>query len=699
VSTAQWIRADRHARREASLSAELARELHTSEGLSAELARELYTSDMLAVQQAWEAGNVERMEKLLRRHFPAPGQPDWRGFEWDVFWRHLQRSRPSRSFPTSDTPYLCTATPDGRTLAAFVYVHSPDPANERIEITLWDAITDWKPRTFTEKPEIFGDAIALAPGGKTFATGSELEAKGGGPQLITFWDAATGKSFRRGPGGHGAKVTMGALAFSPDGKKLLWGDKNTKICLWDIETDTVRAFEGHKGYHCGVAFDPRGRWIASASWDGTVKLWDLESRAEVPPFTNLGAVPIVAFSPDGRYLAAGTWSGARMWDLTGPQKPREVEFRGQRSAGALMPSFSPDGRYLAAGSASTVRLWEVDSGEVRATLRGHSLQVFWTAFLDGGRVLASGSEDRSVKLWDVARALAERDVLQAHSGGVESLAFAPDGLTLFSGGSDGRVRRWDVATGRPLAPLGIPEVNHPVNGLAISGDGRTLADPRIGLCDLETGRLLKLESFETQSWTATVAFTPRAAIVAMSHRDTIRLWDAVTGKLLRQIKTSPLHGVETLAFSSDGRILASAGEDLKVTLWEVATGRELANGLVGHAAGIKSVAYSPDRRALASASRDGTVILWDVADPAHPSLYRKLDGNAGAVWAVACSPDGKSIASGNDDGTVKLWDPSTGRERCTLVGHAAKVVTLAFSPDGSVLAAGDAGGTIRLWRR
>ena len=141
-------------------------------------------------------------------------------------------------------------------------------------------------------------------------------------------------------------------------------------------------------------------------------------------------------------------------------------------------------------------MWEVDGGELRATIRGHSLRVWWTRFLDGGRMLASGSEDRTVKLWEVAQALAERDVLKAHSGNVESLAFGPDGLTLFSGGSDGEIGRWDVATGRKLGRIGVPGLKKPAQSLAVSLDGLTLADSRVGLWDLKTGELITLASGE-----------------------------------------------------------------------------------------------------------------------------------------------------------------------------------------------------------
>jgi serine/threonine protein kinase len=305
VSTAQWVRADRHAAREAALRADLA--------------RELYTSDMFAVQQTWEAGHVHRMGDLLRRHIPEPGQTDWRGFEWDVFWRHYQRARPIRTLSVSDNVWHLSATPNGQTVAALVYVHAPEPADERCEAVLWDAATGWKPRTFGGPVEnFFSNAIALSPDGRVFATRSKADAPGRPSRELTTWDAVTGKPLRTGPEKREAWTCDGALTFSPDGKKLLWGDHDTPVNLWDLETGEVRTFKGHKGYCSGVEFDPRGRWIASVSHDGTVKLWDLESRHEVHTLHNLGFTSDVDFSPDGRYLAVGTGSGARMWDLTNP---------------------------------------------------------------------------------------------------------------------------------------------------------------------------------------------------------------------------------------------------------------------------------------------------------------------------------------------------------------------------------------------
>src|SRR5262249_19441507 len=159
---------------------------------------------------------------------------------------------------------------------------------------------------------------------------------------VTLWDAMTGRPLRRGPDGREAKVAEWALNFSPDGKKLLWGDQDTTVNLWDLEIGEVRTFKGHKAYPSGVDLDPKGRWVASAGRDGTVKLWDLDSRHEVCIFNNIGIPVDVAFSPDGRSLAAGTSSGARMWDLTRPEHPREIELRGYTRAIDPFVSFSRD---------------------------------------------------------------------------------------------------------------------------------------------------------------------------------------------------------------------------------------------------------------------------------------------------------------------------------------------------------------------
>ena len=151
--------------------------------------------------------------------------------------------------------------------------------------------------------------------------------------------------------------------------------------------------------------------------------------------------------------------------------------------------------------------------------------------------------------------------------------------------------------------------------------------------------------------------------------------------------------VTAVAFSPDGRRLASAGGDGTVRLWDPATGAELA-ALTGHDGPVAAVAFSPDGRRLASAGEDGTVRLWD---PATGAELAALTGHDGPVAAVAFSPDGRRLASAGGDGTVRLWDPATGAELAALTGHDGPVAAVAFSPDGRRLASASGDGTVRLW--
>ena len=164
VSTAQWIRAEANAEQ--------------AEANAEQLAQHLYTSDMSEVQRLDEAGDVERMGDLLRRHIPGPGKTDWRGFEWHVFWRSYQKARPIRTLPLNDGVWDMAATPNGQTVAVLVYDHP----NDKVQVILWEAANGWEPRTFDRPPGTFEGAIALSPDGRRFATRSNVGT--GGTQRI-----------------------------------------------------------------------------------------------------------------------------------------------------------------------------------------------------------------------------------------------------------------------------------------------------------------------------------------------------------------------------------------------------------------------------------------------------------------------------------------------------------------------------------
>src|SRR5262249_6275209 len=145
-----------------------------AEAIAEQRARELSTSDMFAIQQAWETGNVEQMDMLLRRHIPEPDQTDWRGFEWHVFRRLPEKAgNPvTRTLPLRGAVWHLAATPDGQTVGAWIFDHEED----RAQVTLWDAATGWVPRTFDGphggREGTFIRSLALSPDGRVFATRS-----------------------------------------------------------------------------------------------------------------------------------------------------------------------------------------------------------------------------------------------------------------------------------------------------------------------------------------------------------------------------------------------------------------------------------------------------------------------------------------------------------------------------------------------
>jgi RNA polymerase sigma factor (sigma-70 family) len=298
----------------------------------------------------------------------------------------------------------------------------------------------------------------------------------------------------------------------------------------------------------------------------------------------------------------------------------------------------------------------------------HRNEVRSVAFSPDGKTLASASADKTIRLWDAATGKEIR-ALQGHQEVVYSVAFSPDGKILASASADQMIRLWEMTTGKEIRAIQGHQVW--VSAVAFSPDGKTLASGGSG--DNKT---------------------PGSG---GSGDNTIRLWETATGKELRALKG---HGppVSSVAFSPDGKILASASADQMIRLWEMTTGKEI-RAIQGYRNGVLSsdlvsVAFSSDGKTLASPSHDKTVRLWEAATGKE---IRALQGHRATVYSVAFSPDGKTLASGSYDNTIRLWETATGKEIRAYQGHRGLICAVAFSPDGKTLASASADTTALIW--
>lgn len=480
----------------------------------------------------------------------------------------------------------------------------------------------------------------------------------------------------------------------------------------DLEIQT-----GHSGSVFSVAFSPDGKLLASASADQTIKLWDVASGGQVRSFKgHSSGIISVAFSPDGKLLASGGSDNAiKIWDIASGAQRKSL--RGN----AYAVRFSTDGNLIAGATPQSIIVWDVASGTQLFSLNGHTRTITSVAISPDGKTIASGSQDHTVKLWDVTSKAQIRSL--THPDEVMSVAFSPDGKWLVSAGLK-TIKIWDVMNWVELKSFD-GGISWP-NCLAISPDGKTLAGGSldkptgaIKLWDVSSGGMVKLVDERPNLVITSVAFSPDGRTLAnASFGEDMMLWDVASKSPLRRLSRLS-SAVTTSAFSPDGKFLASGGFGEDIKLWDMTSGGQFrsleisspekfreAFKLMGSLFSMLSlgqfnipnpIAFSPDAKILASTSFDdkGSLIrLWDVASGTQ---LHSLKGHDIFVTSIAFSPDGKLLASASYDETVRLWDVASGTQLKILTKKADFVNAVVFSPDGKLLASAGFDKTVHIW--
>jgi WD40 repeat protein/energy-coupling factor transporter ATP-binding protein EcfA2 len=361
-----------------------------------------------------------------------------------------------------------------------------------------------------------------------------------------------------------------------------------------------------------------------------------------------------------------------------------------KSSAVWSVAFSPDGKKLVSGSENgTIRLWDVESGALVYVYTGHMGRIAGVAFSPDGKIIASASGDRTVRLWDtVSGNLVEE--FTGHNDRVSDVAFSPDGKVLASASEDSTIRLWELAS-RQLS-MSINGHEQKVFSVIFSPDGKTFAtgsmDNTAKLWETSSGKLLAVCKGHKESVRG-ISFSPDGKTLATAG-GTINLWNASTGELIDTFKGH--NRARSVKFSPDGNTLASASWDKTTRLWDMISGKTI-QVFEGHTKGFTSVDFSPDGKMLATASHDGTVKLWDKYLEPSDKVFRDHVNNDSMV---AFSPDGKTFAS-DRYGSIKIWDASTGKPITRLEGHYGSVPSVTFSPDGKTLASAGYDNTVKLW--